>query len=131
MQFYEAYPGRARPRLRVVLSWTATVPTSICTWWRPTGSTLSTPIAWWRTARARRGCHHRLRAGDLFQSDPPAGTYLVYVNYYGSGARREAITVAQVAVITDENTLDERQQVFRVPMRKPGELTLVKSFVMR
>ncbi len=39
--------------------------------------------------------------------------------------------MAQVALITDENTPNERQQVFRVPMRKPGELTLVKSFVMK
>lgn len=132
VQFYEAYPGRARPRLRVVLSWDSD------------GTDLDLHVV------APDGQHtfyaNRVVAdGGALDVDvttgygpeiysnptPPAGTYLVYVNYYGSGARREAITVAQVAVITDENTLDERQQVFRVPMRKPGELTLVKSFVMR
>ena len=59
---------------------------------------------------------------------PPAGAWHVYVNYYGAGERRDVITVAQLAVITDEGTPRERQQVFRVPMRKPGELTRVRSF---
>ena len=40
------------------------------------------------------------------------------------------ITVAQVAVIENEGTPSEKQQTFRVPMRKPGELTLVSSFVV-
>ncbi len=51
------------------------------------------------------------------------------MNYYGSGQDTGALTVAQVAIITNENTPSERQQVFQVPMRAPGELTLVKSFV--
>ena len=38
------------------------------------------------------------------------------------------MTVAQVAVITDEGTPREKQQLFRVPLRKPGEVTLVKAF---
>ncbi|WP_395699471.1 YfaP family protein [Aquabacterium sp.] len=61
---------------------------------------------------------------------PPAGTWHVYVNYYGAGERRDVITVAQVAIIENEGTGAEKQQTFRVPMRKPGELTLVRSFVM-
>lgn len=76
---------------------------------------------------------------------PPRGLYQVYVNYYGGmgyydpesggegngGASREhsEITVAQVAIITHEGTPDEKRQVFRIPLRRPGELTLVKSFV--
>jgi uncharacterized protein YfaP (DUF2135 family) len=64
----------------------------------------------------------------------PRGTYHVYVNYYGggydrSGESKDILTVAQVAIILNENTPDEKQQVFRIPMRKPGELTLVRSFV--
>ncbi len=62
---------------------------------------------------------------------PPPGTWHVYVNYYGAGERRDVITVAQVAVIQNEGSLAEKQQSFRVPMRKPGELTLVHSFVVR
>jgi uncharacterized protein YfaP (DUF2135 family) len=66
---------------------------------------------------------------EIFASPtPPAGTWHVYVNYYGAGEQRDVITVAQLAVITDEGTPRERQQVFRVPMRKPGELTRVRSF---
>ncbi len=60
---------------------------------------------------------------------PPAGTWHVYVNYYGAGERRDVITVAQVAIIENEGTGAEKQQTFRIPMRKPGELTLVRSFV--
>lgn len=68
---------------------------------------------------------------EIFASPtPPAGTWHVYVNYYGAGEQRGVITVAQLAIITDEGTPRERQQVFRVPMRKPGELTRVRSFQM-
>lgn len=63
-------------------------------------------------------------------SAPLPGTYLVYVNYYGDGDEARELTVAQVAVVTHENTPAEKQQVFRVPLRKPGELTLVSSFVL-
>jgi uncharacterized protein YfaP (DUF2135 family) len=53
----------------------------------------------------------------------------VYVNYYGSGQDSSTLTVAQVSIITNENTPRGKQQTFRVPMRAAGELTLVKSFV--
>jgi uncharacterized protein YfaP (DUF2135 family) len=58
------------------------------------------------------------------------GIYHVYANYFGAGERLDALTVAQVAVIENEGTAREKQQVFRVPLRKPGELTLVRSFVV-
>jgi uncharacterized protein YfaP (DUF2135 family) len=68
---------------------------------------------------------------EIFASPtPPAGIWHVYVNYYGAGETRGVITVAQLAIITDEGTPRERQQVLRVPMRKAGELTRVRSFVM-
>jgi uncharacterized protein YfaP (DUF2135 family) len=68
---------------------------------------------------------------EIFASPtPPAGIWHVYVNYYGAGEQRDVITVAQLAIITDEGTPRERQQVMRVPMRKAGELTRVRSFVM-
>lgn len=62
---------------------------------------------------------------------PVPGTYLVYVNYYGSGNDSSAITTATVSIITDENTPSERQQTFVVPMRKAGDLTLLRSFTMK
>ena len=69
---------------------------------------------------------------------PPHGNWQVYVNYFGGGMsgmdgdgqqEGQEITIAQVAIITREGTPDEKLQVFRVPLRRPGELTLVKSFV--
>ena len=68
---------------------------------------------------------------------PIKGQYLVYVNYYGGGYRRDdeggdeavqALTTAQVTVITEEGTPSEKMETFVVPMRTAGELTLVKSF---
>jgi len=41
------------------------------------------------------------------------------------------LTVAQVAIITHEGTPDEKREMFRIPMRRPGELTLIKSFVFQ
>jgi uncharacterized protein YfaP (DUF2135 family) len=72
---------------------------------------------------------------EIFES-PVAehGRYFVYVNYYGGEGmdvkgKPATITVATVTVIANENTVDEKKQSFVVPMRKPGELTLVTSFV--
>ncbi|AJG23681.1 YfaP family protein [Cupriavidus basilensis] len=132
VQFYDGYQGKTRPRLRVVLSWDSDQTDLDLHVVAPDGQ---------HTFYANRVASN----GGALDVDvttgygpeiysiaaPPPGTYLVYVNYYGSGAGPEAITVAQVALITDENTPNEKQQVFRVPMRKPGELTLIKSFVMK
>ena len=41
----------------------------------------------------------------------------------------KAISIAQVALVMHEGTPDERREVFRIPLRRPGELTLIKSFV--
>ena len=68
---------------------------------------------------------------EIYSSAAPLkGTYLVFVNYYGSGNGNADMTVAQVTIITNENTPNEKSETIRVPMRKAGELTLVKTFVM-
>lgn len=68
---------------------------------------------------------------EIFATPAPLpGVYHVFVNYYGAGEQRDAITTAQIAIVRDEGTAREKQEVFRVPMRKPGELTLVRSFRM-
>ena len=68
---------------------------------------------------------------------PIKGQYLVYVNYYGGGYRGDdeggdeavqPLTTAQVTVITEEGTPNEKMETFLIPMRAVGELTLVKSF---
>lgn len=68
---------------------------------------------------------------EIFSMPSPLpGTYLVYLNYYG-GYQNESeklITIADITVLTHEGTPDEKKQTFRIPMRKAGEVTLVKSF---
>ena len=44
-----------------------------------------------------------------------------------NGAPYDDITVAQIAVLMDEGTSREKFQIFYVPLRKPGELTLADS----
>lgn len=64
---------------------------------------------------------------------PLKGQYLVYVNYFGGGYDGEGnaavdLTTAQITLISAEGTPNEKQESFLVPMRAPGELTLVKRF---
>lgn len=65
--------------------------------------------------------HHLMRL-------PEKGPYLVYVNYFG-GYGQQVLTTAQVSLVTNEGTPDEKQETFVIPMRNPGELTLIKRFV--
>ena len=51
----------------------------------------------------------------------------VYINYFGGRSETE-LTTAQLTLITDEGSVNEKQETFIVPMRNAGELTLVKSF---
>ncbi|KEY57094.1 YfaP family protein [Serratia sp. DD3] len=65
---------------------------------------------------------------EIFSSPTPqSGQYLVYVNYYG-GAGDQILTTAQITIVTEEGTTNEKQETVIVPMRNPGELTLVKKF---
>jgi uncharacterized protein YfaP (DUF2135 family) len=59
---------------------------------------------------------------------PLKGVYHVFVNYYGSGPDQQQVSTAQVAIVTQEGTISEKREIVQVPMRKPGELTLIKSF---
>ncbi len=70
---------------------------------------------------------------EIFATPTPLlGTYLVYVNYFGGGYSEgeaaQALTSANVTIVSEEGTVNERQQTFTVPMRAVGELTLIKSF---
>jgi uncharacterized protein YfaP (DUF2135 family) len=134
-QFYDTSLSRTQARVRVVLSWT----------------TDQTDLDLHLITPEGEHCFYGNRVlamGGALDVDvttgygpeiislpaPPRGAYHIYVNYYGggydrSGEPKEVLTIAQVAIILNENTPDEKQQVFRIPMRKPGELTLVRSFV--
>ncbi|CAH2899015.1 MAG: Uncharacterized protein YfaP [uncultured Paraburkholderia sp.] len=129
VQFYDAYSGKTQPKLRVVLAWDTdgtdldlhvVSPGSAHAWYgdrvTPNGGALDVDVT-------------TGYGPEIYSSAAPLkGTYLVYVNYYGSG--RSDMTVAQVTIITNENTPDEKSETIRVPMRKAGELTLVKTFVV-
>ncbi|SEO63009.1 Uncharacterized conserved protein YfaP, DUF2135 family [Duganella sp. CF517] len=129
-QFVDNNPGKTQARLRVVLSWDSA------------GTDLDLHVvtpdgghAWYgnRVLKDGGALDVDVTTGygpEIFSSAaPPKGNYHVYVNYYGSGSDASALTVARVTLITNEGTPREKQQSFQVPMRAPGELTLVKSFV--
>jgi uncharacterized protein YfaP (DUF2135 family) len=130
-QFYEAWAGRTPARLRVVLSWDTD------------GTDVDLHVI---TPAGEHGYYgDRLTpSGGALEIDvttgfgpeifgdptPLRGLYLVWVNYYGAGERPFGeLTVARVAITEDEGTPREKLQIFSVPLRNPGELTLVRSFV--
>jgi uncharacterized protein YfaP (DUF2135 family) len=130
-QFYDAWAGKAPAKLRVVLSWDSDgtdVDLHVVT---PTGEHA---FYGGRVTASGGALDVDVTTGfgpEIFAHPSPApGLYHVYVNYYGAGERpADEVTIAQVAIITGESTSRERLQVFRVPLRNPGELTLVRSFV--
>lgn len=128
-QFYDGAAQKIQARLRVVLSWDSD------------GTDLDLHVVTPEGGHAFYGNRVLANGGaldvdvttgygpEIFASPAPVkGQYHVYVNYFGAGEARGILTVAQVALIFNENTPDEKQEVFRVPMRTPGELQLVKSF---
>jgi uncharacterized protein YfaP (DUF2135 family) len=131
VQFYEANAARVAPRLRVALSWDTDMTDLDLHVVSPDGQHV-----WYGNRVAGNGGALDVDVTSGFGPEiyanpaPLPGIYNVYVNYYGAGQERGAITVAQVAVVENEGTPREKQRVFRVPMRKPGELTLVSSFVI-
>jgi len=131
VQFYDAYAGKTRPRLRVVLAWDTDgtdldlhviSPDGQHTFYgdrvTPNGGALDVDVT-------------TGYGPEIYSTAAPLqGQYLVYVNYYGSGNDGSDMTVAQITLITDESTPNEKSETIRVPLRKAGELTLVKRFVM-
>jgi uncharacterized protein YfaP (DUF2135 family) len=129
VQFYDGYSSKAQSRLRIVLSWDSdgtdldlhvVSPDGQHTYYgdrvAPNGGALDVDVT--------TGYGPEIYASPT----PPNGVYHVYVNYYGDGDNQDDLTTAQVAIITQEGTLSEKQQIFQIPMRKAGELTHVSSF---
>ncbi|WP_407944807.1 YfaP family protein [Paraburkholderia acidicola] len=131
IQFYDAYSNKTRPRLRIVLAWDTdgtdldlhvVSPDGVHTFYgdrvAPNGGALDVDVT--------TGF-----GPEIYSTPAPLhGTYLVYVNYYGQGESGADMTVAQITIITDENTPNEKSETIVVPMRKAGELTLAKKFVI-
>jgi len=129
VQFYDAYAGKPQARLRVVLSWDSKGTDLDLHVVSPDGE----HVFYGNRVAANGGALDvDVTTGygpEIFASPaPPKGVYHVYVNYYGSGPDQEDVTTAQVAIVTQEGTLSEKRQMVQVPLRKAGELTLVKSF---
>ena len=129
-QFYEANAGKAPAKLRIVLAWDSDhtdVDLHVVT---PNGE-----HAWYGQRTIPSGGSIDIDATDGFGPEifatPNAirGAYQVYANYYGGNSDQQVITRCKIAIISDENTPNEKQQNFIVPLRKAGELTLVKSFI--
>jgi len=129
VQFYESNPSGTPTRLRVLLSWDSD----------------STDLDLHLITPEGEHCFYgnrRLANGAALDIDvttgygpeiisvpsPRNGTYLVYVNYFGSRNQGDALTTGKVSIVTQSGTPDEKIQSSLVPLRAPGELTLVKSF---
>lgn len=130
--FYDSNAARKHIGLRVVLSWDTAMTDLDMHVISPDGEHV-----WYGQRVAKNGgsLDQDVTGGygpEIFAiPSPVTGNWHVYVNYfggYGANADEKAITVAKVSIIRQEGTVDEKREEFQIPMRKPGELTLVKSF---
>jgi uncharacterized protein YfaP (DUF2135 family) len=134
-QFYEANANQLPAKVRVVLSWSTDQTDLDLHVLTPDGQHCFYGN---RVLKNGAALDIDVTSGygpEIFES-PVAqrGRYYVYVNYYGGegmsvSGKPATITVANLTVITNENSVDEKKQTFVVPMRKPGELTMVTSFI--
>lgn len=140
VQVYEANRDTPRAQLRIVLGWDdgqAEVDLHVIT---PDGQ-----HAFWARPVLSDGGGLDVDSVDgpgpemFTMTSPPRGNYHVYVNYWGnfgaggyhfdeSTREREVIT-ATVTFVLHENTPSEKRETFRIPLRKIGDLGLVKSFL--
>jgi uncharacterized protein YfaP (DUF2135 family) len=140
LQFYEANPAKTPARIRIILGWDdnqADVDLHIIT---PDGQ-----HAFWAAPVLTNGGGLDVDSVDgagpemFSMAAPLRGVYHVFVNYWGNftesgyhfdeSTRKQNVITTTVTVIFDENSPRERRQTFTAPLRKIGDLTLVKSFV--
>ncbi len=139
VQFYEANRTVSTARIRAILAWDdphAELDLHVVT---PDGQ-----HAFWADPILRGGGGMDVDSVDgagpeMFSvAAPLPGTWQIYVNYWGrfggegyhfdeKRRDREVIT-AKVTLVQDENTGAEKRETFVVPMRKIGELQLVRAF---
>jgi uncharacterized protein YfaP (DUF2135 family) len=138
VQFYEAYANKTPARIRIILGWDdgkAEVDLHIIT---PDGQ-----HAFWAQPILSTGGGLDVDSVDgggpeIFSVTAPLrGAYLIYVNYWGNfdaagynfeeRRRERQLITATVAVITNENTVHEKRETHAVPLRKIGDLILVRA----
>ena len=139
VQFYEANRTKTTARIRIVLAWDdpqAELDLHVVT---PDGG-----HAFFGEPILANGGGLDVDSVDgagpemFSMTSPMTGTYHVYVNYWGNfgasgyhfdeATRQRDVISARITLIFDENTPAERRETFTVPMRKIGDLTLVRSF---
>ncbi|MBU3056398.1 YfaP family protein [Pseudomonas indica] len=139
VQFYEANQSKTPARLRIALGWDdpkAELDLHVIT---PDGQ-----HAFWAHPVLSNGGGLDVDSVDgpgpeMFTlAAPPHGTYLVYVNYWGNlgpqgynfqaGSNQNDLITAQINLVFNENTVNEKRETFVVPLRAIGDLLLVKSF---
>ena len=139
-QFYESNPSQVTPQLRIICSWDAPeaeVDLHILTPDRQ-HITYSSPFL-------KEGGGLDVDSVDgpgpeMFTTPSPMhGTYQVYVNYWGNldeegynfdkTKLKKPIITSTITLVFNENTPNEKRESFIVPLRKIGELTMVKSFI--
>jgi uncharacterized protein YfaP (DUF2135 family) len=138
LQFYEAEGGKTQARMRAILSWDdakAEVDLHVVS---PEGH-----HAFWAEPQLAEGGGLDVDSVDgagpeIFSSAAPEhGAWLFYVNYWGNfdqtgynfnqAAHQRDLIMARLSLIYDENTVNERREFYVVPLRKVGELTLIKA----
>jgi uncharacterized protein YfaP (DUF2135 family) len=139
VQFYEANAQRLQSRIRIICSWDdskAEVDMHVIT---PDGQ-----HAFWASPVLSNGGGLDVDSVDgagpeMFSMTAPMhGLYHVYVNYWGNfnaagynfdeKQHEQAIISTQITLVFDENTPHEKRETMIVPLRRIGDLTLVKSF---
>lgn len=140
VQFYESNPNQLSPQLRIICSWDAPeaeIDLHVIT---PDGQ-----HAFWAKPVLDGGGGLDVDSVDgpgpeMFTTVAPKhGAYHVYVNYWGNfsqggynfdeSKREQPIITARVTLVYYENTAKEKRESFVIPLRKIGELNLVKSFL--
>jgi len=139
VQFYEANRGKTLAKVRIILAWDdpqAELDLHVIT---PDGQ-----HAFWANPILSNGGGLDVDSVDgagpemFSMTAPMTGAYHVYVNYWGNfgpggyhfdeKTRQREVISARITLVFDENTGAERRETFTVPMRKIGDLTLVRSF---
>jgi uncharacterized protein YfaP (DUF2135 family) len=137
VQFYESSANRTQARIRILLGWDdgkAEVDLHVIT---PDGQ-----HAFWAEPVLKNGGGLDVDSVDgggpeIFSlAAPLRGPYLIYVNYWGNfdaagynfdeSRRERPLITTMVTIITNENTVHEKRETCIAPLRKIGDLTLVK-----
>ncbi len=140
IQFYESNPSKVPAQVRIILCWDdnqAEVDLHVIT---PDGQ-----HAFWADPVLSNGGGLDVDSVDgagpeMFSMTAPLhGAYHVYVNYWGNfggegyhfdeSTRKRDVIMVTVTMVFYENTPRERRETYAAPLRKIGDLTLVRSFV--